>query len=162
MAWTTSKPTMLTVATGTHCTMIRGGAMVLAEGELELLREIIRDTHASWGISRKDGQAHGRRIQFMAVNLWDQRTVQQIPVAAYHHSRTRADHTAPLSLSQHKIHPSPPPLCIPPASPRRFPMPTPTPTTPTLLQQETLFFPFFLNLGFLGQASSGQPWRRWP
>lgn len=63
-----------------------GGAEACAEGERELLREMV-GVHGR-SIRRKDGRRRGRSVGFMAANLWDQPTVQTIPVKAYWHSQT--------------------------------------------------------------------------
>jgi hypothetical protein len=71
-----------------------GGAEACAEGERELLREMVR-IHGG-GIERKTGRRSGRSVGFMAVNLWDQPTVQTIPVTAYWHSQTNPSRQPPL------------------------------------------------------------------
>ena len=56
-----------------------GEAMVLAEGELALLRDILST----------ENRTGGRAVGFISANLWDQRSVQNIPVAGYWQSQKK-------------------------------------------------------------------------
>ena len=61
--------------------------VVLAPGERELLETMLKK---QLGLKRKTGRRSGRCVDFMAVNLWDQKSVQLIPKQAYFSSQSHA------------------------------------------------------------------------